>query len=76
MFHAGVVAPSSIFLLQLLTPPPDGLLSPLTDDIVERENRLGLIRPPAADGVVEGAELAVLVLLAPLGLPYVAALEP
>ena len=76
MFHAGVVTPSSTFLLQLLTAPDNDFVSPLTGEFVEYESRLGLIRPPAADAAVEGIELVVLVLLAPLGRPYDVALEP
>lgn len=76
MFHAGVVAPSSVRLLQLLTPPVGDFVPPFTEDAAEFENRLGLVRPPALEVAVDAAELVALVLLAPRGRPYDAALEP
>lgn len=70
MFQAGVVAPSSVLLLQLLT-LPDGLeYAPLVEE-VESEDRFGLARPPVLEDIVVGvAELPALELLAPLGREY------
>ena len=68
MFHAGIVAPSSAFLLQLLMPPPDELPFTGFDELeLMSENLEGLPRPPiACDAEYDGVELASLVLLAPL----------
>lgn len=71
-----MVAPSSVFLLQLLTPPTGDFVPPLMEDEVELENRLGLVRPPALDVAVEATELVALVLLVPLGLPCPVVLDP
>ena len=68
MFQAGVVAPSSVFLLQLLVFPEDEIgVPPLTDE-VESEDLVGLRRPPFLDGRVGVAALPALELLIPLGL--------
>lgn len=67
MFHAGVVAPSSVLLLQLLTPPVGDFVPPLTEDDSEFENRLGLVQPPALEVAVDATELVALVLLVPRG---------
>ena len=75
MFHAGVVAPSSVFLLQLLVPPVGDFVFPLVEEKVEFDNRVGLVRPPALDVVVEAAELVTLVLLMPRGRSYGAGLD-
>lgn len=71
MFQAGIVAPSSPLLLQLLTLPED-VFAPLTpfEELVS-DNLDGLPCPPiACDAEYEGVELASLVLLIPLGRPY------
>lgn len=70
------MAPSSVRLLQLLTPAVGDFVPPLTKDDVELEKRLGLMRPPALDVAVDATELAALVLLVPRGRPYDAALVP
>ena len=68
MFQAGVVAPSSVFLLQLLVLPGGELgIPPLTDE-VESEDLVGLRRPPFLNGRVGVAALPALELLIPLGL--------
>lgn len=68
MFQAGVVAPSSVFLLQLLVFPEGEIgVPPLTDE-VESEDLVGLRRPPLLDGRVGVTELPALELLIPLGL--------
>ena len=67
MFHAGVVAPSSVLLLQLLTPPVGDFVPPFF---------VGLTLPPI--GPVDGLNVDVLpslALLVPLFLSCVA-LEP
>lgn len=69
------MAPSSVFLLQLLTPPVGDFVPPLTEGEVELENLLGLVRSPALDVAVEATELVALILLVPLGLPYAAVLD-
>ena len=69
MFQAGVVAPSSVLLLQLLT-YPDGLEYPPLVEEVESEDRLGLPRPPVREGRVGVAELPALELLIPRGREY------
>ncbi len=71
MFHAGVVAPSSVRLLQLLTPPNADCDEPLTESAgVFSDDRKGLPRPPmACDAWLETVEPVPLVLLAPLGRP-------
>lgn len=67
MFQAGVVAPSSVFRLQLLMFPEGELnIPPLTDE-VESEDLVGLRRPPTLDGRFGVAELPALELLMPLG---------
>ena len=49
MFHAGVVAPSSPFLLQLLTPPEDGVGRPPWTGLSAYVSMIeGLPRPPTA----------------------------
>ena len=69
MFQAGVVAPSSVLLLQLLT-LPEGLENPPLTEDVESEDRFGLPRPPFPAGRVGVAELPALELLVPLGREY------
>ena len=68
MFQAGVVAPSSVFLLQLLVFPEGELGIPPLADEAESEDLVGLRRPPFLDGRVGVAELPALELLIPLGL--------
>lgn len=67
MFQAGVVAPSSVFRLQLLTFPEGELSIPPLIDEVESEDLVGLLRPPVFDGRFGVAELPALELLIPLG---------
>lgn len=72
------MAPSSARLLQLLTfaPDPPGLLPLITVFRVDSGNLEGLVCPTATEGVVEVAELAALVLLAPLGREFNVLLLP
>ena len=72
MFHAGIVAPSSVFLLQLLTVPEVDLVKiPLVDDEgLVSDNLDGVPRPVACDVCCESVELASLTLLAPRARPY------
>lgn len=73
MFQAGVVAPSSARLLQLLTLLADDIgKSPFADaDVLESENLEELPRPPTArDATFEVFELASLPLLVSLARPY------
>ena len=66
MFQAGVVAPSSVFLLQLLM-FPEGELGPAPlRDKAESEDLVGLRRPPVLEDKVGVAELPALELLIPL----------
>lgn len=67
MFQAGVVAPSSVFRLQLLTFPEGELSIPPLIEEVESEDLVGLRRPPVLDGRFGVAELPALELLIPLG---------
>ena len=62
MFHAGVVAPSSVFLLQLLTfPTGEADVSPFVELI---SDLVGLDRPPYCWlGWLEVTELTVLLAL-------------
>lgn len=82
MFHAGVVAPSSPFLLQLLTPPEDDVARPpLTDFSAYVSEIDGLPRPPIdceawCAAWWEVAELASLELLMPRGRSYLAEEKP
>ena len=82
MFQAGVVAPSSPFLLQLLTPPANDLETPPLIDFSEYVSEIeGLPRPLTAceawcDAWWEVAEPASLELLMPRGRPYLAAEKP
>ena len=82
MFQAGVVAPSSPFLLQLLTPPEDDAGRPPLTDLSPYVSEIeGLPRPPTAceawcEAWWEVAELVSLELLMPRGRPYLAAEKP
>lgn len=72
MFQAGIVAPSSVFLLQLLTVPEVDLVSfPLVEEVgLVSDNLDGVQRPVACDVCCENVELASLTLLAPRARPY------
>lgn len=82
MFQAGVVAPSSPFLLQLLTPPEDDAgRPPLIGFSAYVSDIEGLPRPPTAcdawcDTWWEVVELASLELLMPRDRPYLAVEKP
>ena len=62
------MAPSSPFLLQLLTFP--GLVTPPLTENVESEDLVGLLRPPVLNGKIGVAELPALELLVPRGREY------